>query len=152
MHATFVAFPGRTFGGKVDFVYPALSAETRTAKVRVILPNPDHLLRAGMYATVQIDALSGGAPVLSVPSSAVLDNGARQVVLIARGGGRFEPRTVHLGTRGQDWDQVLDGLHPGENVVVDANFLIDAESNLNAALQGFAAGAKPTSSQPGAKR
>jgi membrane fusion protein, copper/silver efflux system len=150
-HATFVAFPGRTFEGKVDFIYPTLSAETRTAKVRVVLPNPDQILRAGMYAAVQIDAALGGAPVLSVPSSAVLDNGTRQVVLIARGGGRFEPRTVQLGTHGQDWDQVLDGLHPGEKVVVDANFLIDAESNLNAALQGFAAGAKPTPTQPGAK-
>ena len=150
-HATFVAFPGRTFEGKVDFVYPTLSAETRTAKVRVVLPNPNQVLRAGMYATVQIDAVSGGAPVLSVPSSAVLDNGTRQVVLVAHGDGRFEPRTVRLGTRGQDWDQVLDGLHPGEEVVVDANFLIDAESNLNAALQGFAAGAKPTPTQPGAK-
>ena len=150
-HATFVAFPGRTFAGKVDFVYPTLSAETRTAKVRVVLPNPDRTLRAGMYASVQIDAVSGGAPVLSVPRTAVLDNGMRQIVLIARGGGRFEPRTVQLGTRGQDWDQVLDGLHPGEEVVVDANFLIDAESNLNAALQGFAVGTKPTPTQPGAK-
>lgn len=151
VHATFVAFPGRTFEGKVDFVYPTLSTQTRTAQVRVVLPNPDQILRAGMYASVRIDAASGGAPVLSVPSSAVLDNGTRQVVLIARGNGRFEPRTVKLGTHGQDWDQVLGGLHPGEKVVVDANFLIDAESNLNAALKGFAAGAKPTQAQPKAK-
>ncbi|OYV40886.1 MAG: efflux transporter periplasmic adaptor subunit [Rhodospirillales bacterium 20-64-7] len=148
--ATFVAFPGRTFEGRVEFIYPTLSTETRTAKVRIVLPNPDGTLRSGMYATVQIDAAPGGAPVLSVPNSAVLDNGTRQVVLIARGGGRFEPRTVRLGVRGQDWDQVLDGLRRGEQVVVDANFLIDAESNLNAALQSFA-GAKPPPGQPGAK-
>jgi Cu(I)/Ag(I) efflux system membrane fusion protein len=88
--------------------------------------------------------------VLSIPNSAVLDSGTRQVVLVARGEGRFEPRTVHLGIQGDDWVQVLDGVKPGEQVVVGANFLIDAESNLRAALQGFADGAKPKSDQQGA--
>ena len=149
--ATFVAFPGRIFEGRVDFIYPSMSAETRTARVRIVLANPDAALRSGMYAAIEIDAPSGGAPVVSVPHSAVLDNGTRQVVLIARGGGRFEPRTVRIGVHGDQWDEVLSGLHAGEQVVVDANFLIDAESNLNAALQGFAAGAKATSGSPGAK-
>jgi Cu(I)/Ag(I) efflux system membrane fusion protein len=148
--ATFVAFPGRTFEGKVDFIYPSLSAETRTARVRIVLPNPDGALRASMYANVQINASSGGAPVLSVPNSAVLDSGTRQAVLVARGEGRFEPRSVRLGVRGDDWVQVLDGIKPGDRVVVGANFLIDAESNLRAALQGFADGAKPQSAQQGA--
>jgi Cu(I)/Ag(I) efflux system membrane fusion protein len=150
--ATFTAFPGRTFEGKVDFIYPTLSTETRTARVRIVLPNPDGALRAAMYANVEIDAPVGGEPVLSVPNSAILDSGKRQVVLVARGDGRFEPRTVKLGIHGDDWVQVLDGIKAGEQVVVGANFLIDAESNLRAALQGFADGAKPPSSQPRANR
>ena len=148
--ATFVAFPGRTFEGRVDFIYPALSAETRTARVRIVLPNPDGALRAAMFANVQIDAPSMGEPVLSVPNSAVLDSGTRQIVLVARGEGRFEPRPVELGVHGDDWVQVLGGIKPGDNVVVGANFLIDAESNLRAALQGFADGDKPKTSQQGA--
>jgi Cu(I)/Ag(I) efflux system membrane fusion protein len=150
--ANFVAFPGRTFEGKVDFIYPTLSADTRTARVRIVIPNPDGALRAAMYANVQIEAAAGTASVLAVPSSAVIDNGVRQVVLIDRGEGRFEPRRVQLGTHGTDWVQVTDGLKVGEKVVVGANFLIDAESNLRAALQGFTAGAddKPQATQPGA--
>ncbi len=136
-HATFVAFPGKPFEGSVDFIYPMLSPETRTGRVRIAIPNPDRALRAAMYATVLIDAAPGGAPVLAVPNSAVLDNGTRQVVLVALGEGRFEPRPVHLGSHGDDWIQVLDGVKSGEQVVVGANFLIDAESNLKAALQAF---------------
>lgn len=149
-HATFVAFPGRTFDGTVDFIYPTLSAETRTARVRVVLPNPGGALRAAMYANVEIDASAGTEPLLTVPSSAVLDSGARQVVLVARDEGRFEPRSVQLGVRGDEWVQVLDGIKPGDRVVVGANFLIDAESNLRAALQGFSDGAKAKSAQRGA--
>ena len=149
-HASFVAFPGRRFDGKVDFIYPSLSAETRTARVRVVLPNPDRVLRAQMYATVEIEEAATGEPVLSVPNSAVLDSGARQVVLVARAKGRFEPRNVQLGIHGDDWVQVLTGLEPGDSVVTGANFLIDAESNLRAALQGFADGADAKSTQPGA--
>lgn len=141
--ATFVAYPGRTFDGTAEFVYPSLSTETRTARVRIVVPNPDGILRAGMFADVEMDAVMGTAPVLSVPNSAVLDDGRRQMVLIARGEGRFEPRRVRLGTRSDDWVQVLDGLKSGEDVVVGANFLIDAESNLRAALQGFSNGSKP---------
>jgi membrane fusion protein, copper/silver efflux system len=148
--ATFVAFPGRTFTGQVDFIYPSLSTETRTARVRIVLPNPDGALRAEMYADVQIDASAGAGPVLSVPDSAVLDNGTQQVVLVAVGDGRFEPHSVQLGVHGDDWVQVLDGIKPGDRVVVGANFLIDAESNLRAALQGFADSAKPKPAQQGA--
>jgi Cu(I)/Ag(I) efflux system membrane fusion protein len=152
--ASFVAFPGRAFEGKVDFIYPSLSAETRTARVRIVMPNADGALRAAMYATVEIDAAAGKEPVLSIPNSAVLDSGARQVVLVAMGEGRFTPRPVQLGVHGDDWVQVLGGIKPGERVVTGANFLIDAESNLRAALQGFADGAKPPpetpQSQPGA--
>lgn len=142
-HASFVAFPGRGFDGTVELVSPSLAADTRTARVRIVIPNPDGALRAAMFADVSIEAAAAGDPVLSVPSSAVLDGGARQVVLVASGPGRFEPRTVRLGIHGDDWVQVLDGVKPGERVVTGANFLIDAESNLRAALQGFADGAKP---------
>jgi Cu(I)/Ag(I) efflux system membrane fusion protein len=94
-----------------------------------------------MYATVAIDvpAMVGGM-VLTVPDSAVIDSGARQVVLVAKGPGRFEPRLVKLGTHGGGQVQILSGLKAGEQIVVGANFLIDAESNLRAALQTFTPG------------
>jgi Cu(I)/Ag(I) efflux system membrane fusion protein len=104
-----------------------------------------------MYASVEIKAPAGDEPVLSIPNSAVLDTGTRQAVLVARGEGRFEPRAVRLGMHGDDWVQVLQGVKPGEQVVVGANFLIDAESNMRAALQGFAAGAKTDPSPEGDK-
>jgi membrane fusion protein, copper/silver efflux system len=149
--ATFVAFPGRSFEGTVDFIYPSLSAETRTARVRIVVPNPERVLRAAMFANVEVEAASGGGAVLTVPDSAVLDSGTQQIVLVARGEGRFEPRQVQLGMRGDDWVQVLDGIKAGDNVVVGANFLIDAESNLRAALQGLAEGSKPAAGGPEGK-
>ena len=135
-----VAFPGRAFEGTVDFIYPTLAAETRTAKVRILIPNPNRVLRAAMYASVEIAAPGGSGTVLAVPDSAVIDSGARQVVLVEKGEGRFAPRAVKLGARGGGMVEVLDGLSEGEHVVTGANFLIDAESNLKAALEGFAAG------------
>jgi membrane fusion protein, copper/silver efflux system len=144
--ASAVAFPGRTFDGVVDFIYPTLSRDTRTARVRIVVPNHDLALRGDMYASVEIDAPTGREAVLVVPESAVIDSGARQVVLVERGEGRFAPRAVKVGTRGEGYAQILEGVQEGERVVVGANFLIDAESNLRAALEGFTAG-----SQGGAK-
>jgi Cu(I)/Ag(I) efflux system membrane fusion protein len=147
--ASFVAYPGKSFEGRVDFIYPMLSAETRTAKVRITVPNRELLLRAEMYANVTIEApaSTGVASVLVVPDSAVIDSGARQIVLVAKGQGRFEPRAVQLGARGDGHTEILNGVQAGEQVVISANFLIDAESNLRAALQAFTsgqgAGAKP---------
>lgn len=152
--ASFVAFPGRSFEGTVDFIYPSLSAETRTGRVRIIVSNPDQALRAGMFATVEIEAPAGASsgPVLAVPSSAVLDSGRQQVVLVEKGEGRFEPRQVRIGAQGDGETQVLAGLKPGERVVVGANFLIDAESNIRAALQAFtAADAQDQGNQHGSK-
>jgi membrane fusion protein, copper/silver efflux system len=146
--AQFIAFPARSFAGKVEFIYPSLSPETRTARVRIVIPNPDQVLRAAMYASVEIAVPAAEGPMLAIPSSSVIDSGARQVVLIDRGQGRFEPRTVHLGSQGGDWVQVIDGVKPGEKVVTSANFLIDAESNLRSALQGFAA-SNPPAPTPG---
>ena len=145
----FVAFPGRNFAGTVEFIYPALSAETRTGRVRIVIPNPDQALRAAMYASVEIATPAAAGPVLAVPSSAVIDSGTRQVVLLDRGDGRFEPRTVRLGAQGNDWVEITEGLKAGDRVVTGANFLIDAESNLRAALQGFvAAQPAPAGSKP----
>jgi Cu(I)/Ag(I) efflux system membrane fusion protein len=149
--ATFVAFPGRRFDGTVDFIYPTLNRETRTARVRLVVPNLNLALRADMYASVEIEtpATADATGVLAVPDSAVIDSGTRQIVLVERGEGRFEPRPVKLGARGDGEVQVLDGVRAGERVVVGANFLIDAESNLRAALQAFVpAGDAP----PGAGR
>jgi Cu(I)/Ag(I) efflux system membrane fusion protein len=139
--ASFVAFPGRTFDGTVDFIYPVLNRETRTGRVRIVVPNHDLALRGEMYASVVIETpgAPGAEAILAVPESAVIDSGPKQIVLVERGEGRFEPRPVRLGMRGDGYAQVLDGVKPGERVVVGANFLIDAESNLRAALQAFAA-------------
>jgi Cu(I)/Ag(I) efflux system membrane fusion protein len=142
-HATLVAYPGQSFIGKVDFIYPTLMAATRTGRVRIVLPNPNGALREAMYANVALDTPAApGNRIVIVPDSAVIDSGTRQVVLVAKGQGRFEPRAVHLGTHGDGVTQILDGVKPGENVVVSANFLIDAESNLRAALATFNGGEK----------
>jgi Cu(I)/Ag(I) efflux system membrane fusion protein len=142
---TVQAYPGRVFEGRVAFVYPTVNAQTRTAKVRIEVPNPDLLLKTDMYATVEIAAPIDSATVLAVPDSAVLDTGTRQTVLVDRGEGRFEPRAVKLGARADGYVAVIEGLREGEKVVTGANFLIDAESNLRAALQAFVA---PESKSP----
>lgn len=141
-HASVVltAYPDRRFGGTVTFVYPTLNATTRTGRVRIELANPELLLKPDMYATVEITADAAAAPVIAVPDSAVLDSGTSQVVLVERGAGQFEPRPVSTGTRADGFIEIRKGLAAGEKVVVGANFLIDAESNLRAALQAFTAG------------
>lgn len=140
------AYPDKVFTGTVTFIYPTVTPETRTAKVRIELANVQGLLKPGMYARAEFAASHGKDKALAVPDSAVLDTGTRQLVLVQRGEGRFEPRPVKLGMRADGYIEVLDGLKAGENVVVSANFLIDAESNLKAALGSFghsAHGAKP---------
>jgi Cu(I)/Ag(I) efflux system membrane fusion protein len=136
------SFPGREFSGKVEIIYPEINKETRTARIRVELPNPDLVLLHDMYVDAEIDTGSG-EPVLSVPESAVMDTGSKQAVFVDKGQGRFEPRDVKLGHRGDGYVEVRKGVAEGEPVVVSANFLIDAESNLKAALKGFAEGAQP---------
>jgi Cu(I)/Ag(I) efflux system membrane fusion protein len=130
------AYPERQFDGKVDFVYPTLDSATRTVRVRVEIANPQGLLKPEMFAKVSLP-VGGGNEVLTVPSSAMIDSGVRQVVLVQVAPGRFEPREVRLGSRGDDYVEVLDGVAEGEQVVTAANFLIDAESNLRAALGGL---------------
>lgn len=130
------AYPGRDFAGRVDFVYPTLNSTTRTVQVRIALANTQGLLKPAMYVHAQLSTAASGK-VLVVPDSAVIDSGKRQVVLVRLTDGRFESREVQLGVRSDDYVEVLEGLGEGEQVVTSANFLIDAESNLKAALGGL---------------
>jgi membrane fusion protein, copper/silver efflux system len=135
-------FPGREFAGKINVIYPQVTKETRTARVRVELNNPELLLIHDMYVDTEIETGSAES-VLAIPESAVLDSGSRQAVLVDKGEGRFEPREVKLGHRGEGYVEVREGLAEDDSVVTSANFLIDAESNLKAALKGFAEGTPP---------
>ena len=132
---TVAAYPGQIFTGTVAFIYPSVTRETRTARIRIELPNPGALLKSDMYGQVEIDA--DAAPVVAVPLEAVIDGGTTQTVLIEQGEGRYQPRKVKLGQHGDGHVEVIEGVKTGERVVVGANFLIDAESNLRAALQSF---------------
>ena len=136
------SYPGRTFAGKVALVYPHLNPATRTVRVRIELPNSDLLLRPDMYAEAEINT-GTDEPVLAVPESAVIDSGSRQLVLVDKGDGRFEPRPVKLGRHGDGLIEIRDGLSDGEVVVTSANFLIDAESNLKSALKGLSDASAP---------
>jgi Cu(I)/Ag(I) efflux system membrane fusion protein len=131
------AYPDRQFSGKVEFIYPTLTTETRTVKVRVELPNSEGLLKPGLYGGALLAAIGDEHTRLAVPDSAVLDSGARQVVLVQKVEGRFEPHVVKLGGQADGYWEVLEGLEAGDKVVTHANFLIDAESNLKSALDGL---------------
>lgn len=135
---TLKAFPNDLRTGKVALIYPELNLGTRTVPVRIALPNPDGLLRTGLYADVVFEA-EDAAPVVTIPDSAVIDSGSRRVAFVAKGEGLFEPRDLVLGNRGGGLVEVRKGIEDGEEVVVRGNFLIDAESNLKAALAGFTA-------------
>lgn len=137
------AYPDKTFTGALSYVYPTLKAETRTVAVRIELTNPGNLLKPGMFAEVELPVAAKGA-VLTVPNSAVIDSGTRRIVLVQTGEGRFEPREVKTGARSDNYVEVVSGVKDGELVVVAANFLIDAESNLKAALGGMTAAPQAT--------
>lgn len=130
------AYPENIFAGAIAYIYPTLKAETRTVPVRIELANSGGLLKPAMYAQVELPAAAGG-PVLAVPLSAVIDSGTRQVVVVQTGDGRYAPRPVKLGARDDAYVQVIEGVSEGELVVTSANFLIDAESNLQSALGGM---------------
>lgn len=144
---SFRAFPDQPFDGRVTFILNELDMAARTGKVRIEIENPGHLIKHEMYADVEIGAGAGDSPRLAVSASAVIDSGSRQVVIVDRGEGRFEPRTVKLGLRGDGFVEIRDGLKAGEKVLVAANFLIDAESNLKAALRGFTADGPPAGAE-----
>ena len=142
-------FPGKTYRGRVTYVYPTLDPKTRTIKVRLEFPNPNYALKPDMYADVQLDINYGKQ--LVVPSEAVLNSGTRQVVFIAKPGGYFEPREIKVGDQFDGEYAVLAGLKPGEKIVASGNFLIDSESRLGAAMQGMMAGMNMSPSNTGKK-
>lgn len=135
---TFRALPGEIFAGTVNEIYPEVNMQTRTAKVRIDLPNPDDRLLTNMFAEVALST-GDGTPVVQVPETAVIDTGDRQVVIRDMGEGRFAPQNVILGQRGGGMVEIREGIAAGDRIVTTATFLIDAESNLNAALAALVA-------------
>jgi len=129
--------------GRVDFIYHDLDAATRTGLVRIKLPNRERRLRIGQYADVAIETGTAADTVIAVPDQAVIDSGTRRVAFVVKPGGLFEPRDLVLGRRGDGFVEVRQGLSEGERIVVTGNFLIDAESNLRAALTGLTAPGVP---------
>ena len=136
VHADFQALPDDHRMGRIDYIYPTLNPETRTAKIRVVLPNGDLRLKPGMYATLRIESGARGS-VVTVPRDAVLSTGQRHIVFVRAASGQLAPREVALGASGGDRVEIRRGLAAGETVVASATFLIDAESNLGKALGGM---------------
>jgi Cu(I)/Ag(I) efflux system membrane fusion protein/cobalt-zinc-cadmium efflux system membrane fusion protein len=129
------SYPGRVFRGRVDFIYPDIDMTTRTARARVVFSNRQLALTPGMFVNVTIQVALGNHVV--IPASGVLHSGTRQIVFVDRGSGYLEPREVELGSQAGDEYVVLRGLKPGERIVTSANFLIDSESQLQAAIGSF---------------
>ena len=138
--------PGRTWTGRVGFVAPTVDEKTRTIKVRVEFANPDRVLKPEMFADVTLERPLGR--VVAVPEAAVLTTGTRSIVFVSQGDGVFQPREVEVGARADGWFEIRRGLSAGEQVVTQANFLIDSESRLKAAVGGMNApsGQKPSGS------
>jgi len=132
---TLDSYPGRVFRGRVDFVYPDVDLTTRTIRARLVFANPNLMLKPGMYVNVILQIPLGIQVV--IPMSGVLQSGTRQIVFVDRGAGYLEPREVQLGPQAGDEYIVLKGLTPGEHIVTSANFLIDSESQLQAAIGSF---------------
>jgi RND family efflux transporter MFP subunit len=129
------SYPGRTFRGRVDFIYPDVDMATRTARVRLVFSNPNLTLTPGMFVNVTLQVPLGNQ--LVIPVSGVLQSGTRQIVFVDKGDGYLEPRNVQLGAQAGDQFIVLSGLKVGERIVTSANFLIDSESQLQAAIGSF---------------
>jgi Cu(I)/Ag(I) efflux system membrane fusion protein/cobalt-zinc-cadmium efflux system membrane fusion protein len=129
--------PGEQIRGKVLFLYPEVSRDTRTLKICVELDNPQRRLRPGMYADVVVQ----GPPVknaVAIPRSAVLRSGKRNIVFVDLGDGRFEPREVELGIKGEaDLIQIVKGITAGDAVVTQGQFMLDSESRLQEAIAQF---------------
>lgn len=134
---TLEALPGRTFRGRVSYLYPELRESTRTVRARIEVPNPRGELRPGLYATARIESRTD--PVLSVPASAVLHTGTRSVAFMAMGDNRLMPTAVETGRAGDQRVEILSGLDPGTRVATSAQFLLDSEANLMEAMQAMMA-------------
>ena len=135
---TFPALPAETFKGTIDEIYPAVDMQTRTARVRIELPNQDGRLLVNMFAEVTL-AAGDATPVVQVPQTAVIDTGDRQVVIRDMGEGTFAPQDVVIGRQGDGMIEIREGIASGDSIVTTSTFLIDAESNLNAALAALVA-------------
>jgi Cu(I)/Ag(I) efflux system membrane fusion protein len=133
--AEFTALPDVIREGRVTYVYPTVNPETRTARIRVELPNPEAALKPGMYATIRFSTRSDS--VLSVPRSAVLATGERNLVFVKDAAQRFVPHLVTLGTATDDRVEILSGVSAGDTVVASGTFLVDAESNLGSLMGGM---------------
>ncbi|MGE0160834.1 MAG: efflux RND transporter periplasmic adaptor subunit [Gemmatimonadales bacterium] len=134
---TFEAFPGRELSGRVTYVYPTVSMRSRTARIRLELPNPGLDLKPGMYASIDLD-VPPAAPTTIVPRSAVIETGERALVFVEGAGGMLHPREVVVGRTSGQLTEILTGVSPGERVVSSAAFLVDAESNLGTMTQAHA--------------
>ncbi|HMM35344.1 MAG TPA: efflux RND transporter periplasmic adaptor subunit [Thermoanaerobaculia bacterium] len=139
--------PGRSWTGRVTYIYPSLDEKTRTAKVRLEFANPREELKPEMYADVVLE--SAPRTALKVPDDAVLDSGTRKVVFVAKGEGVLEPREVKVGEQGGGAWEILSGLSEGEEIALGASFLVDSESRLAAALAGMRDGATPATGPEG---
>ncbi len=131
---TLTYLPGQNFHGTVEYIYPYLKGSTRTARVRMEIPNPKLQLKPEMFAQAEIDAPLGKSAAV-IPTEAVMNTGEKQYVFLSLGQGRFEPRAVKLGVHdGDGWVQMLSGLKGGEEVVTSAQFLLDSESRFREAI------------------
>jgi RND family efflux transporter MFP subunit len=126
--------PGRIFKGRVSFINPNVDEKSRTVKVRIVLENPSGLLKPDMYTDVVLGGQLGQG--VAVPDSAVMGTGEREMVFIAKGDGLFEPREVKTGIKVRGFYEIKKGVKAGEDVVIGANFLLDSESKLKAAISG----------------
>jgi Cu(I)/Ag(I) efflux system membrane fusion protein/cobalt-zinc-cadmium efflux system membrane fusion protein len=139
---TFDYLPGEAFSGRVRYIEPEVSPETRTVTLTLEVPNPSGRLRVGMFATVNFAPLEA-VDALTVPSQAVIHSGRRNIAVVALGEGRFAPREIVLGAEADGFVEVVDGLSDGDQIVVSAQFLIDSESNLRAAISSLLAARSP---------
>ena len=127
--------PGRVFKGRVAYVYPTLDTASRSVRARVVVSNSDRALKPGMYAAVHLSTAS--RPALTVPTSAVLRTGLRNVVFVDMGGGRLMPMEIEVGRTAGDYTEVVSGLEPGQRVATSAQFLLDSESNLGEVMRSM---------------
>lgn len=127
--------PGENFSGKVLYIYPFLNEKTRTARLRLEIPNPSNTLKPGMYANIFLRSTLA-EDSLVIPQETVIDSGVRKVVFVHLGKGKFQPREVKVGVEADDHQfQVLEGLQSGEEIVLSAQFMLDSESRLREAIQ-----------------
>jgi Cu(I)/Ag(I) efflux system membrane fusion protein len=145
---TLKAFPNRTFSGRVAFIDPVLDPKTRTAKVRIEVPNPTGELRPEMFGEAVLEGKSRRG--VRIPADAVIHSGTKSVVFVALPNGKFQPREVQLGEGGSEWVEVVSGIEKGDGVVTRANFLVDSESRLRASLSALSSGssAPPPAADP----